>query len=497
MLIRYFIILIIFFASISAAKDCHLIRKVEINDILNLSSLEIEYIKNKFNNKCINSEILEKAVKSLTNYLIAKGHISSYVFIPEQNISSSNLKIEIKSSKISKISFIENGKKIEEDNNFKNLLNQNLNLRNLEQHINNLNSAGNNSVFQLKPGAKDGETEVEIRNDFKKYSFLTGIIANYDKNSETYQNVNNLKINRIFAVDDSFTISTSSPINGDSSNLNIKTLYSIPWGYNKYYIFYESGNHKNTKTLYNNNLIFKGNNKQFGFKLSRLIYDEKKSKLDINFGCRRSEYVEKLNELTLSIQTHKLTVLEAGIKLSKKFKKSNLALTYTLTKGFFLDATKNQAIQGFPDSDFTKSNLDAEFSYNFLRNNLGYFIFNSNYSLQHSMSRLFSSEKVDISSSNAVRGLSPTKADIGFFGQNEILYIPAKLPNLQAFFGYNHGTAYIKNNDRFSNLSSSSISLGSRINFGYFSGSFVYSKLMKDKQNKSADSYFMNIFFNL
>lgn len=114
--------------------------------------------------KCVGINGLKMIHKAVQNRLIEHGYITTRVLIPAQDLKSGTLKFQILPGTISDIVFKgDGGEYIHAINNFPEREGDVLDLRGLEQGLENLQrTPGSEATINLVPGAKPGETRVEV-----------------------------------------------------------------------------------------------------------------------------------------------------------------------------------------------------------------------------------------------------------------------------------------------------------------------------------------------
>ena len=171
--------------SVEEDKHCFITKEIEENTLTLLSKEEKDSVFSKYIHKCNGMKGLKNLTNELTSLYIKKGFITSKVYLKPQNISSGLVKIHAIEGKISEFS----NKDLEIQMAFFLQEKKNLNLRDLEIGIENLNSlSSNHAKLKLKPSSSIGSTIIEIEN--KKTSPLNGYLMfnNYgEKNTGKYQ----------------------------------------------------------------------------------------------------------------------------------------------------------------------------------------------------------------------------------------------------------------------------------------------------------------------
>lgn len=508
------LILILFFYGVFACTEvlasCFTINDIFINSEVKISPKEKKRLIKPFILRCISVEDINAIIHSITNYYMKRGYLTARVEVPEQDLASNVLRLNVIQGKIVEIEY-ENPSDSSIESSFPKLVGNDVNLRDIEQaieHLNNLRS--NNAKIELMHGGKDGESKLIIRNTPKKRFYVsTGIDSSGDKSKSLYQGFSTFAVDNILSLNDSLILSERHNVENFENNLmqNYNIIWSIPYDYYKVTFNYDYGFHKDKVPLVELPIFYSGNHNRGGINITKNLIRDGNKKLDVNIGFRKSNYKEKINNINLNYQSYKLTVIELGINLSSRVLGGWLQTGCAVEKGLDADATKYYLYKSLsPASNFTKVICDANY-YKYLHNfSFGSMIFSSNFKMQHSQNILYASEKFDVGSSNAVRGFNDVllKSEEGHYVRNElILDLPQKSKNLfsvllgkpQLFVGLDLGDFYRFDDNPKKRGSLSSTSIGVRTSGGVISTNFVYSKVNSLGNTKSSKSN--NIFFSV
>ncbi|MGV3278633.1 ShlB/FhaC/HecB family hemolysin secretion/activation protein [Rickettsiales bacterium LUAb2] len=227
----------------SEEEACFTFNKINIIGNTVLSNKELANITNKYLNKCISIAIAQETLlEAIIKLYQSKGYILAVPYIPQQNLAHGVLEIVVKEGILASIEY---------DNNilpkravnfaFVGMVGNPVNLRYLEQALENLNKFGAYKVtMDLKPGSKAGES-ILVLNAEKGQRFTGSITFSNDYNSQEYNTFPNLYDNKIIV-----NLGFNGVLTNDSLNLTAQTTlhqntdlqegsfglnYSVPLGY--------------------------------------------------------------------------------------------------------------------------------------------------------------------------------------------------------------------------------------------------------------------------
>lgn len=366
----------------------------------------------------------------------SKGYILALPYMPEQNLSHGLLEIVVKEGILSDIEYnINIVPKRAVNFAFIGMFNRPVNLRHLEQALENLNKFGSYKVtMSLKPGKKAGET-ILVLNAEKRQRFTSSLTFINDYNNEAYNTFPNLYNNQ-FAVN----LGSSSLITNDSLNLYSQTtlhkntdvqegsfaaIYSLPLGYWDFILNYSLSLtrviSKQTYDTYNIDTISHTSSLDIKRTISRGSSYISRAVIRPNY-CQTGTYINNLK----TDNRYKLYFLYLGFEYQFFDPHVTLLSTIFYTRGETLfnqhkqgSSRKNQ-LDLIPQNDFNivKINVNAFVP---ITNSLSY---NNNISMQYSSDILYTINDFIAVSKQGVRAYQGVYANYnsGFTDQNELVY---------------------------------------------------------------------------
>ena len=146
------------------SKQCFPIRVIRLKGDPSLSARARRNLVADLSGKCLGLKEIDYLVRSTTNYYIEQGYITTRAYIPQQDLRDGSLDIQIVPGYIEAIEFVnDNGYKSEIITAFPGLIGQRLNLRQIEQGLEQINRLQSNEArMSLLPGKKVGQSRIMI-----------------------------------------------------------------------------------------------------------------------------------------------------------------------------------------------------------------------------------------------------------------------------------------------------------------------------------------------
>ncbi|MBS5789825.1 ShlB/FhaC/HecB family hemolysin secretion/activation protein [Fusobacterium sp.] len=463
------------------------IKIIEVRGNTILSKNKIENLKKKYVGKRGGKNVIN-FVKELENLYLEKGYITTRVKI---DIENSNFK----AGKIQCIvieGYIENIVMNGESNNSKIFASfptkekEVLNIKDLDQGIDNLNSiSANNAKLDILAGENLGGSIIDIKNETSKKISAAVNYNNLGQKSTGEERIKlALTIEDFLGINDSFTGSYQRKLGRNkkyNDNENFSFYYRIPFKYWEFSIIKDQSEYKNTITGLGQSYKSTGISKNMNYSLRRIIHRNEVGKTTLGLTLTNKETKNYIDDEKLILSSRKLSVLKLDIGYQRR-----------LFNGmFFGEIAYYEGLKRFgaerddweykdstsPKAQFQKYTMDINWYKPFKINNQN-FSYRFSFSGQYSDDILYSSEKMSIGDDTTVRGFKENSimGDKGIYIRNELAY---NYNFLEPFIAYDIGRVKDVTKDEYyekygTELSGASI--GVRVYFKYFTASITYSK---------------------
>ncbi|MEK7748125.1 MAG: ShlB/FhaC/HecB family hemolysin secretion/activation protein, partial [Nitrospirota bacterium] len=268
--------------------------------------------------QCVGAIGLQMLQSSFLQILMEEGFVTSRVVIPEQNLTTGQLQLQVITGTISGIT--DAGKKI---GTHKAVLprrkNKTLNQRDLDQGLENIRrlKSQQKTTLDLVPGEALGQTEIVIHHPDEKH--WNGLITLDDSglgSTGKYQLGGTLTLDSPFYAYDALSFS----INHDANFANPfgsggKSLtYTIPWGYLLFNASFYQSNYKQTVSGFSGDIIYRGESQGASFGGSYLLYRTSRVKGSIPLKISHQKSRSFINDVQVGVQYNNTTDYEIGFK---------------------------------------------------------------------------------------------------------------------------------------------------------------------------------------
>lgn len=435
---------------------CIDINKTIINNTEYLDIFEKEKIEKKYSNKCLNKDDFQQILSEITYYYISRGYITTRVYLVPQDLGNKILNIKVVEGKIENLIIKDNNKNsISKENVFPNAKDKVLNLRDIEQALDQINRlSSNNARLNIEPSKKDGYSKVFIENKVSSPVHYNFAVDNQGSESTGKTQINSsitldnfLEANEQIAYNHTKTTkSFFGPSGSSSDSLNL----SIPFGYTTFYLGVTKSDYASPFIVPSgNNLTISGLSNNNNIKLERVFYRNKNIVFNLSSSLTTKRTRTYIDEQLLDVSSKKFTILDlaSNLNLSSKYGNFNFNLGYS--KGLrLLNANKDldNLPNDYPHFQFKKIKYALNYSlpFNAYENKMS---FTSSLTGQKTSHTLHGSEQISIGGLSSVRGFvdNSISGDNGYYVRNELSLnksIFNNTTNARFYAGYDYGKVW-------------------------------------------------------
>ncbi|EOW6617286.1 ShlB/FhaC/HecB family hemolysin secretion/activation protein [Cronobacter dublinensis] len=408
--------------------------------------------------KCIGINGLKIIHNAVQNRLIEHGYITTRVLIPAQDLKSGTLTFHILPGTISDIVFKDNaGKYIHAINNFPQTKGDVLDLRGLEQGLENLQRApGSNANIHLLPGTKPGETQVEVtRTQPKHWRLGAWADDSGSKYTGRYQSGLAFYLDNLTSLNDMFYAAYGGGLKNQDGRRsdNVSAFYSVPWGYWQFELY--ASKYRYTQTIHNGafSYLYSGIEKYRSAQLSRVIYRSSSQKTTLALKAFRRDSTYLLNDVEIDVQRRKTSNWKLSLEhlAYLPFGQVKAALGYQKAAHWFNEQedAEEEVGNADPQARIITLGVDGTFPFRVGALSMSY---EPHFMSQTSPDRLTQPDKFTIGNRWTVRGFdgeTTIYADKGWYLRNDInLNLPQW--GAQPYAGVDYGEVKGSKNDYWS-----------------------------------------------
>ncbi|SMD05084.1 ShlB/FhaC/HecB family hemolysin secretion/activation protein [Sporomusa malonica] len=390
---------------------------------------------NKYYGQKIGWQGINLIVKMLTNAFIDRGYVTTRVLIPQQNISTGVLTLQVVPGTIKDIKLSDPTIRADWKSAFPARPGDILNLRDLEQGLEQMKRVpSQDAQMQLLPGDKPGESIVQISVVQKKpWKLVMSLDDSGSKATGKLQASETFSLDNLFGINDLFNISINSDAErkgyrygtrGDSFS------YSAPHGYWTYSLASSIYKYHQTIESMGTSFVSSGHSRNLEFKAEKLVYRDQHQKTSMAFSVIKDSSKSYIDDTEIEIQRRKTTA--AKLALIHKQYNGQTIVDYTIAykRGVPWLGAQDDPAASTDDQPTTHYNiwtLDASLTapVTIGRTKASY---NATLHGQYTKDMLYASEFLSIGNRYTVRGFDGEQtlaAENGWYLRNE-LSVPIK-----------------------------------------------------------------------
>lgn len=420
--------------SSQADKDaCKQIDKISFLGAKLLRSEEKQRLTEPYVGKCFSVSDLETLLTEVTTHYFRQGYITTRAYLPNQNVQEKSLEILVVEGLIEGFDLSDDASKFLKLEYLSPVLaGDKLNIRDIEQIVDNANGLGRGKVsFDIEPGSFPGKSVVKLKTEDPQR--VSGSLSTDNQGSESTGKNNfslNLSSANLLGKNESWSVVHRSSMpndrnaGSDNTSLNIK----FPMGHGQLEVkAARSQFSTSTETDLGRTLVFSGHTDTIDLAYGRTIYRNQKDlhKLRLQLGVAENQsYVD---ETLLGVSSKRLVrmTLDYNVMLRRPSGTFNLkpSLVMGLTKLNNLPDNVNLPADG-DQSEFSQFKFFGSYQKPFSIK-ASSFRWDSKLNAQFEHDELFSSEQILVGSSSSVRGFKDNSlsSSRGAYWQNELSWL--------------------------------------------------------------------------
>ncbi|HWV10284.1 MAG TPA: ShlB/FhaC/HecB family hemolysin secretion/activation protein [Pseudomonas sp.] len=456
---------------------CRDIDTVEIVNATLLSERVRRDIQESYQGRCLGVAEIEQLLADVTAAYMSRGYVAARAYLPGQDLSQGKLVIEVEEGRLERIDINDGDKRsISPGNVYPGKVGEPLNLRDLEQALDQINRlASNNATMEILPGTEPGDSRVRFNNQPGRPYRLN---LTYDNSGQKSTGRNQLGINvgldNPLGFNDflSLTHRRAQPYeSGKRSSYFNNASYVLPWGYNTFSLSLSESEYASLLEAPSGaKLRTRGDSQTYTLQMDRVLWRGQSGQWNLSGGLTQKEQGNYLEDILLEVSSRRLSVFDLDTTYTTRLLGGAFSVNLGVARGLHLFSSLKDA-PNLPDwaprAQFTKYKYGLGYYRPFLL--LGQDLsFNSQLTGQHAADVLYGSERVSLGSPYTVRGFNEESiaGDHGYYWRNELaLNRPFQLIGgrpalLRPFIGVDYGKAWNREDESAGDLSSASLGVG-------------------------------------
>lgn len=443
-------------ADVSATcREIHEIRIV--GQVRALSATLQPELQKKYANHCLGVVEIEAILAAITKDYIDQGYITTRAYLAAQDLKSGVLEVTVVEGTVERFELQQSGstaKTVSMRGAFPVSPGELLNLRDLEQGIDQINSLGsNNATLDVQPGTQPGQSVVVVKNQasLPVHLFLSGDNLGQSSTGKTSASAT-LLLDGLLGWNEllSFTRRQTMPMDGAHNSVSSALRAVLPFGYNTFTYDVSESSYVNVLTLPSGNtLAATGETLSQSLGIDRVVYRDQASRATLSGRINTQRTKSWFGGEYLDVSSRTLSTLDLGAdfftQVGGGIANARLGYVRGLSILGALRDTPGLA-DDLPHAQFQKYTLDLGYNRNFEagKQNLQW---STQFSGQYALDTLYGSQQVLIGGPSSVRGPlgNSLSGDSGFYVRNELSWfwrVPSHTTAAlggRAYVGYDFG----------------------------------------------------------
>ena len=408
-------------------RQCVYFRKISIKGDPLLTKPQHDSLVKELSRRCLGPEEIGYLLRKTTNFYVSRGYITTRVYIPNQNLNDGTFELQVIPGIIENIKFNEGkGYKSEIAMAFPGISGQYLNLRHIEQGLEQINRLQRNQArMRLLPGKKAGGSIILLdRVESKFWNASLGFSNSGSEASGEAVTSYSLGLDNLMLLNDSIKFTATRSLEGvispDNFSKSLTSTLSIPLGYWTFSYYRSNSEYQSIGgTLIKTKKTRTSTTEDIS--LERNIYRSKTAKTTLSASSTRkdSEFLledvapEGSNPTTFSTKlniSHSQLTSYGKLRVNAGYRFGTLEREGIITKDKLSDDLRWQKLEG---------GLNYSLPFKIAKQN---FQFTTAYQQQYSKNILHPEEKLYVGGQYTVRGYknNSLSGDLGYYFRNEI-----------------------------------------------------------------------------
>lgn len=400
----------------------------------------------QYEERMIGKKGIQLIVKKLTNELLERGYITTRIVIPEQDLSSGTLKLQVIAGIIGNIKFDQDKHCGNWQNAFPTRPGNILNLRDIEQGLEQLKRVPSQDAdFKIVPGKNIGESNIVV--SLKQSPNVRTAVSIDDSGSKVtgkLQSFIGVSVDNLVNANDIFNLSFNQDAQREGSIKGTKDRsisYSFPSG-NWLFTFLSQQN-KYHQTIYgmNQKFLYSGESGTYGIKIDKIIDRKQTSKTNIEWNLIKKHSKNFIEGTEIEVQRKNTTALEMAIERRQYLKQSVVDVRLAYRKGVpWLGAQSDYPKENAPTSNYKMWIGEINYMTPILLGKING-KYTSTIHLQNTPDTLYATDYISIGNRYTVRGFDGEEtlaAEKGWYSRNEFSF-PVGKTRQELYLGFDYG----------------------------------------------------------
>lgn len=302
---------------------CRDVRTIVLKGAHSLLASTREKLVKPYEGRCLNVGDIERLMGDITAQYIDRGRITARVYLAAQDLTGGTLELTIVEGVLDEIR-IEDGAlgSISRANTFPGVVGKPLNLRDVEQGLDQINRlSSNNATMAIEPGAQPGESVLVVRNKRGKPWRASVSVDNHGSDTTGRNQLatsvswdNPLGFNDFLSVSDRRTLDRHD---GERDSQSNTLTYSVPFGWTLVTAGVSQSNYESTLPTAGGPLPTRGNSNQAYLRVDQAVWRDRVNLVTLSGTLTRKDTKSYFAGQLLDVASRTLSVMDLDLSLRR------------------------------------------------------------------------------------------------------------------------------------------------------------------------------------
>ncbi|MEK1939625.1 MAG: ShlB/FhaC/HecB family hemolysin secretion/activation protein [Pseudomonas sp.] len=406
---------------------CFAIRHITLQGATLLPASRQAELLRPYEGQCLGSAQLNELLKSITQFYIDDGYVTSRAYLPQQDLASGELQILVVEGRLEGLDESAIASPREMAMTFPGTTGEVLNLREMEQMVDQLNRLQSRPAqMELVPGAQVGGSRVRLQGEPGK-----PWQANLNRHNDGQTSTGEQQWGAGFVWDSPLGLADQLSLRGGGDTVsdhwkhsaNQSVGYNVPYGWWSFNYSYAQSYYRTRSEGAGFVFGSDGDSKTHSLRAERVLHRDDLSKTAVNFGISHLQTRNYLNNNLIDVSSQRLTENQLGFNHGRRIGTAfvNLDIGWQQGSGAFDAQGAGDPHRAQPVSRYNKYSLTASYLQPFS-------LWNENFSVdslingQRSEDVLFSPQRISLGGLSSVRGFKEQSlsGDSGAYWRNQL-----------------------------------------------------------------------------
>lgn len=406
---------------------CFDIREISLEGAAHLDARSREALLTPYRGRCLGVAQLNALLKAITDHYLARGFVTTRAYLPQQDLSSGILRVIVVEGRLEGFDESAVVTPRELGMAFPGRTGEVLNLRELEQLIDQINRLPSRQAqVELVPGEQVGGSRVQLQGQRDKpWRVSVARHNNGDRSSGEQQWGGGLDWDSPLGMADQLSLRASEDAVSDHwKHSDSQSLwYSLPYGWWTFSYSFSQNYYRTRNQDAGFAFTFDGDSESHQLRAERVLHRDNVSKTAANLGLSHRRSRNYIDDTLLEVSSSRISEAQLGLNHGRRIGSAFVNMDAGWQRGIgALDAQGEGDPQpGEPHARYDKYSLTVSYLQPF---QLGgeHFSFDSLATSQRSEDVLYSSQRISLGGLGSIRGFKDQtlSGDSGYYWRNQL-----------------------------------------------------------------------------